>query len=138
MRQTLVSFEKEDPLNSKKITKSKLVELLSLKHLCILNKKHDNNESTLIEILVAYLNRKYQVKNNYFSHTQPEGYYPPITRNAEAPKTQVEALIRGTDKNKQQRPATSGSQSKKNEAPKRTGSAKKNTEESKKANSSNQ
>ncbi len=72
MKSTLETYEKEDKFNIKKISKALLVDMLSIKNLCILNKQQLNPQNTLLQILVAYLNKKYQIKKNGFVKTEPQ------------------------------------------------------------------
>jgi hypothetical protein len=53
-----------------------LIELLSMKNLFQIN-KHMKGQDTLLEILVAYLNKKYQARNGIFQRTDPH-FYPHV------------------------------------------------------------
>lgn len=48
MKSTLETYEKEDKFNIKKISKALLVDMLSIKNLCILNKQQLNPQNTLL------------------------------------------------------------------------------------------
>jgi hypothetical protein len=52
--------------------------MLSLKSLFLLNKQARDAKTSLLEILVAYLNKKYQVKKNNFVTTQPNASFPKL------------------------------------------------------------
>ena len=71
LKGTLSTFEREQPLNKKKINKNLLIEMTSMKNLCLLNRSLGKSQMTLLEILVAYLNKKYQVKSKMFNKTEP-------------------------------------------------------------------
>ena len=48
LKGTLSTFEREDPLNKKKINKNLLIEMTSLKNLCLINRSISKSESTLL------------------------------------------------------------------------------------------
>lgn len=52
--------------------------MLSLKSLFLLNKQARDTKTSLLEILVAYLNKKYQFKKNNFVTTQPNPSFPKL------------------------------------------------------------
>jgi len=104
MKNTLEAFEKEDLNNKRKINKSLLIDMVSLKNLCYLNKQTKNPLSSLLEVLVSYLNKKYQGKKNTFATTQPQRSFP--TMNDALKKTNEEPLKIVESKEKV-RPSTS-------------------------------
>jgi hypothetical protein len=105
MRSTLECFEREDTHNKKKISKALLVDLVSLKNLCLLNKQSATPQNTLLEVLVAYLHKKYQVKKNNFAYTQPQASFPSL---AEVMKKNNDMDAKMAAKNKpKERPTTS-------------------------------
>jgi hypothetical protein len=69
MNKTFKIFEAEDIENKKKISKNKLIKMISMKNLLYLNKHSSDPQNTILEILVGYLKKKYEQKTAFIQTT---------------------------------------------------------------------
>jgi len=69
-----------------------LIDLLSMKSIVQIHKSMKGQDS-LLEILVSYLNKKYQVKNGIFQRTDPH-FYPQVNLD---PNRKAKKILETTD-----------------------------------------